>query len=219
MIGCPEHIALSLKAAREGITLIKNEGVLPLDRKKIRKLALIGKLGDKGNIGDHGSSRVYPAYIVTPLQGLKKAADGIEIVCCDGSDIEEAKKAAKDADAVVFVVGLNFDDEGEFIEVQGNDENGFDSAGGDRRHSLGLHADEIALINEAGPLNKNSAVVLIGGNMIMMTEWIDKVSSVLMAYYPGQEGGTAIAEILFGDVNPSGKLPFVVPYRKATFRL
>jgi beta-glucosidase len=215
VIGCPEHIALSLKAAREGITLIKNEGVLPLDRKKIRKLALIGKLGDKGNIGDHGSSRVYPAYIVTPLQGLKKAADGIEIVCCDGSDIEEAKKAAKDADAVVFVVGLNFDDEGEFIEVQGNDENGFDSAGGDRRHSLGLHADEIALINEAGPLNKNSAVVLIGGNMIMMTEWIDKVSSVLMAYYPGQEGGTAIAEILFGDVNPSGKLPFVVPYRES----
>ncbi|NLO48972.1 MAG: glycosyl hydrolase [Clostridiales bacterium] len=215
VIGCPLHIALSLKAAREGITLLKNENVLPLDRKQIRKLALIGKLGNQSNIGDHGSSRVYPSYVVTPLEGLKKAADGIDIIYCDGSDPAEAKRAAKTADAVVFVVGLDYNDEGEFIEAQESDENGFDSAGGDRKYSLGLHSNEIELICEAGPLNKNSAVVLIGGNMIMMTDWIDKVSAALMAYYPGQEGGTAIAEILFGDVNPSGKLPFVVPCRES----
>ena len=64
-------------------------------------------------------------------------------------------------------------------------------------------------------MNRNSTAVLIGGNMIMMTEWIDAVSSVLMAYYPGMEGGNVIAEILFGDVNPSGKLPFVVPVRES----
>ena len=86
--------------------------------------------------------------------------------------------------------------------------------GGDRKDSLGLHKDEIELIKAVGPENKNSAAVLIGGNMIMMTDWKDYVNAILMAYYPGMEGGTAIAKIIFGDVNPSGKLPFVVPYRE-----
>ena len=63
-------------------------------------------------------------------------------------------------------------------------------------------------------MNSNSVVVLIGGNMIMMTEWYDKVNAIIMAYYPGMEGGTALAEILYGDVNPSGKLPYVVPYQE-----
>lgn len=215
VLGCSEHVSLALRSAREGITLIKNEGVLPFDKRKIKKLALIGKLGDRENIGDHGSSRVYPKYVVTPLQGLKKAAPDTEIVYCDGSDIEAAKKAAREADAAVFVVGYDHFDEGEFIEHAGSGVGDFDSMGGDRKHSLGLHKDEIELIEAAGPENKNSAVVLIGGNMIMITEWMDKVSSILMAYYPGQEGGTAIAEILFGDVNPSGKLPFVLPFNES----
>ena len=84
--------------------------------------------------------------------------------------------------------------------------------GGDRKTSLGLHADEIELLQQVGPVNPKSTAVLVGGNMIMMTEWYDCVNSVMMAYYPGMEGGTAIAEILYGDVNPSGKLPYVVPY-------
>ena len=85
------------------------------------------------------------------------------------------------------------------------------SVGGDRKEGLGLHADEVALIQAVGPVNKKSAVVMIGGNTITTKEWQDCVGAVLMAYYPGQEGGTVIAEILFGDVNPSGKLPFVIP--------
>ena len=102
------------RAAREGITLVKNEGVLPLDRAKVRKIAVIGHLADKPNIGDYGSSRVRPAYVVTPLEGLRKATDA-EILYADGKDLEEAKKAAGAADAVVFVVGYNHDDEGEFV--------------------------------------------------------------------------------------------------------
>lgn len=86
---------------------------------------------------------------------------------------------------------------------------------GARRFSLGLHKNEIELIKAVGPVNKNSAAVLIGGNMIMITEWKDCVSAILMAYYPGMEGGKALAEILFGDVNPSGKLPFVLPYNES----
>ena len=209
VVGCPEHIAVAKEAAEKGITLIKNENVLPLKRGEVKKLAVIGKLGNAENIGDHGSSQVRPAYIVTPLQGLQSADENCEVIFNDGSDIESAKKLAKEADAVVFVVGYNHDDEGEFV-AEDEAENYTGAIGGDRKKSLGLHDDEVTLVREVGPLNEKSTVVLIGGNMIMMTEWYDCVNAVLMAYYPGQEGGTAIAEIIYGDVNPSGKLPYVV---------
>ncbi len=213
VVGCAEHIALAKRAAEESITLIKNEQVLPLKKQEIKKLAVIGKLADYENIGDHGSSCVYPNYVVTPLQGIKAAAPDAEILYADGSDVEAAKKAAAEADAAVFVVGYNFDDEGEYISGDdfGSMSGAAESVGGDRKPGLGLHKDEIELILQAGPLNKKSAVVMIGGNTITMKEWQDSVGAALMAYYPGQEGGTAIAEILFGDVNPSGKLPYVVP--------
>ena len=214
VVGCQAHIDLAKKAAEESITLIKNKGVLPLNREKIRKLAVIGELGDTANIGDHGSSQVRAAYIVTPLQGLKTAAPACEIVYDDGSDPEKAKKTARDADAVVFVVGYNHHDEGEFVseEQSGNYLGGI---GGDRKAGLGLHGKDVELLQAVLPENPNHAVVLIGGNTIMMTEWADQANAILMAYYPGQEGGTAIAEILFGDVNPSGKLPYVIPWQES----
>ncbi len=210
VVGCKEHIALAKKVAEKSITLVKNEGVLPLDRAKVKKLALIGKLGDTANIGDHGSSRVRAAYTVTPLEGLRAANPDCEILFNDGSDVESAANDAKKADAVVFVVGYSHDDEGEFVSAEQTG-NYLGGLGGDRKAGLGLHADDVALIRAVAPVNANHAVVLIGGNTIMMTEWYDVAKSILMAYYPGQEGGTAIAEILYGDVNPSGKLPFVVP--------
>ena len=213
VVGCPEHIAVAKKAAEEGITLIKNSGALPFSRAGVKKIALIGKLGASENIGDHGSSWVRPPYVVTPKAGLEKAAPDTEILFADGSDLEAAKEAARSADKVVFVVGYNHDDEGEFVsEDQMSNYTG--GIGGDRKKSLGLHEEDIALIKAVAPENSESVVVLIGGNMIMMTEWYDDVNAVIMAYYPGMEGGTALAEILFGDVNPSGKLPYVVPYRE-----
>ena len=211
VVGCPEHIAVAKEVAEKGITLIRNEDVLPLKKEEIRKLALIGKLADTQIIGDHGSSQVRPAYVVTPRQGLEAVNPGCEVILDDGSDLDRAKALASEADAVVFVVGYNYDDEGEFVS-EDQSQNYTGAMGGDRKESLGLHADEIKLVQEVGPVNEKSIVVLVGGNMIMMTDWYDKVNAVLMAYYPGQEGGTAIAEILYGDVNPSGKLPYVVPY-------
>ncbi len=211
VVGCADHIAVAKEAAEKSITLLKNEGVLPLRRSETKKLAVIGKLADKPAIGDQGSSWVRPPYVVTPLEGLQKANDQCEVIFDDGSDIGRAKKIASEADAVVFVVGYNHDDEGEFISENEAD-NYIGSQGGDRKTGLGLHADEVALVQQAGPVNQNSTVVLIGGNMIMMTEWYDCVNAVIMAYYPGMEGGTVLAEILYGDVNPSGKLPYVVPY-------
>ena len=214
-LGTKEHIALAKKAACEGITLLKNEGnTLPFCKKKTKTVALIGKLAKKGNIGDWGSSRVYPAYVVTPFEGVQNVlGSDAEILYSDGSDLAEAAKIAQEADAVVFVVGYDHDDEGEY--VADDPDNAYTGAIGGDRENLGLHKDEVELIQTVGPVNQNSAVVLIGGNMIMMTEWKDCVSSILMAYYPGQEGGNAVAEILFGDVNPSGKLPFVVPYKES----
>lgn len=215
VIGCKEHIALALQAAREGITLIQNKNnILPLNKKTVKKLAVIGKLGNAEVIGDHGSSRVLPAYVITYLQGLEKIAPGVEIVYDDGTDLEKAQETSASADYVLFVVGYNHDDEGEYITE--DTENAYiEYQGGDRRYSLGLHDDEIELLQQVGPTNKNSIAALVGGNMIMMEEWKDCVGAVLMTYYAGMEGGTALAEILFGDVNPSGKLPYVVPYKES----
>lgn len=209
-----EHVALALQAAREGITLIKNQNVLPLDKKTDKKILVLGKLAEKENIGDHGSSRVYPPYVVTPLQGLSKVSPESELIYYSGEDLAHAKELAEKADAVIFVVGYNYDDEGEYItEDQENNYTG--AVGGDRTKSLGLHEDEVALLKAVGPVNTNSTAVLIGGNMIMMEDWKDTIGAIMMAYYPGMEGGTAIAEIIFGDVNPSGKLPYVVPFQES----
>lgn len=214
IIGCADHIAVAKKVAEKSITLIKNNNVLPLKRESVKTIAVMGKLADKPNLGDRGSSWVRPPYTVTALEGIQKANPGCSTIYVDGSDLEQAKKAAAEADAVVFVVGYNYDDEGEFVAIEEN-ANYLGAAGGDRKTSLGLHNDEIKLIQTVAPVNQNSVVVMIGGNMVMMTEWYDCVNSVLMAYYPGMEGGTALAEILYGDVNPSGKLPYVVPYQES----
>lgn len=208
VVGSKEHINLAHQCAREGIVLIKNENhVLPLNKKE--RILILGKLGNTPNYGDHGSSQVYPAYIVTPLQGFKNLAGEENISYYDGMDLEKAKKLAAMADAVVFVVGCNHDDEGEYVS-EDEDDQYLGATGGDRR-SLSLHEDEIELINAVAPVSKKCTTVLIGGNTILTNEWEDNVDSILMAFYPGQEGGTAIAEIIYGDINPSGKLPYVVP--------
>lgn len=215
VIGCREHVELALEAARKGITLIQNKNnVLPIDKNKAERIAVFGKLANKGNIGDYGSSRVFPKYVVTPLQGIAKVAKDVEVIFYDGTDMDHAKKLAADADYTLFVVGFDHNDEGEYVSESQTDAY-TEAMGGDRKDTLGLHKEDIELIKNVGPVNKNSVVALIGGNMIMIDEWKDCVSSILMAYYPGMEGGTALAEILFGDVNPSGKLPFVIPAKES----
>ncbi len=211
---CKEHVSLALESARKGITLLKNEGnILPLNKKETKKLLVLGTLGNSEPTGDHGSSWVRPPYVISPVQGFKMISPDTEVIFDKGDDLEKAKTLASQADAVVFVVGYDHNDEGEFISA--DESEGFTGfTGGDRRFSLGLHQNEIDLIKAVGPVNNNSAAVLIGGNTIMITEWMDSVSSILMAYYPGMEGGRALAEIIFGDVNPSGKLPFVLPYKE-----
>ena len=235
VLASEEHVNLAREAAEKSITLIKNDNNnLPLNKSNIERLAVIGKLADKGNTGDYGSSRVYPPYVISPLEGIQKEASGIEVIYSDGSSIEEAKELAKNVDAVIFVVGYDHDDEGEYVggdfydvdgdskshndEVELKDQMAagavFEAVGGDRINSLGLHEDEIKLINEVSKENANNVVVLVGGNMIMIDDFKDNVSSIIMSYYSGMEGGTALANIIFGKVNPSGKLPFVIPHKE-----
>ena len=212
--GCKEHIDVALDCARESITLIKNqENILPLDKMKIKKIGVFGKLASKENIGDHGSSRVFPKYVVTPIEGLKTIGEKIEYVVYDGNDVDTAKELSKSCDCIIYFVGNDNDDEGEFMTAQTED-NYTKQIGGDRVKTIGLHDNEIKLINAVSSVNNNGIVVLIGGNTITVDEWEHNVKGILMAYYPGMEGGTALAEIIFGDVNPSGKLPFVIPRKQ-----
>lgn len=205
LIGSENHIALALEAAEQSMVLMQNrQSVLPLDKSKSKNVLVLGELAAVENIGDHGSSRVIPSYVITPIQGLKNLyGDIVSFSHETGEDIERVKRLAKAADAVIFVVGYNQDDEGEFIDYGGA------IVGGDRQ-SIRLHENESKLLQELGPLNQNSVAVLIGGSAIIVEEWKDKVNGIIHAFYPGMEGGTAIAKTIFGENNPGGKLPFTV---------
>jgi beta-glucosidase len=206
LIASQEHRALALEAAEKSIVLLKNErSVLPFARSAVKKVLVLGRLGDTANIGDHGSSRVHPPNVVTPLQGLRKQlGPDAQVTYSDGENLNEARRLAVDADAIVIVVGCTHKDEGEFVTM------GAAKYGGDRA-SLDLSKDESALIRAVAPLNPKTVVVLIGGSAILMEGWKETVPAILHAFYPGMEGGTALAKILFGSVNPSGKLPFSIP--------
>jgi beta-glucosidase len=205
LIACSDHRAIAQEVAEKSIVLLKNEGaILPLDPHKVKRLAVIGKLASQDNLGDHGSSHVFPPQRVTILDGLHSYATGQMIVeYADGSDPQAASTIASHADAVVIVAGCRAEDEGEYISEGG-------SVGGDRV-DLALRKDEVALIQMVAEANPVTVMVLIGGSAITMEEWRTRVKAILMAFYPGMQGGTALSRILFGEVNPSGKLPFTIP--------
>jgi beta-glucosidase len=120
-------------------------------------------------------------------------------------DPQKTQALAAWADAVVVVAGCDHRDEGEYITGR--------TRGGGDRDSLSLHPKDIELIRTAAGENKACAVVLVGGSAIMTEEWKQAVPAILMSWYGGLEGGTAIARTLFGEVNPGGKLPFTIPAR------
>lgn len=205
IIGCDEHVSLARKVAEKSMVLLKNEHkVLPFDENKIKNLAIIGDLGNLINTGDQGSSRVRQYNVVTPVQGIKNyVGDKANILYNDGSDLESAKQTAKSTTAVIIVVGYTYKDEGEYIKE-------YLRKVGDRQ-SISLKSDDIHLIKEIAGVNSTCVVVLVGGSAIYMEEWKDLVPAILMAWYSGMEGGNALADILFGKINPSGKIPFTIP--------
>jgi len=188
-----EHQSIARKIAENGIVLLKNkEALLPLNIDDLKKLAVVGpnanyKFGGGDMLSGGGSSVNYPPYEITPLEGLKqKCRDRVEI-------IETPSKA----DVTILFAGLNH-------------EHGMDAEGEDKS-SFELPLEQIELIKRTVKQNPNTIVVLINGSPIAMNGWIDSVPSVIEAWYGGMEVGKAIANVLFGDVNPSGKLPLTFP--------
>lgn len=207
LIACPEHIALAREVAEKSITMIKNDNkLLPLDRSRIRSLAVVGDLAKVENIGDYGSSQVHPPYVKTFMQALEENYPDVNVNFVSSASVIGKADVIKNADAVIVLCGMRHGDEGEYIFVIGGD-----------RKDLGLKNKEISMLKTVGLLNKNTAAVIMGGNVIRMSEWKNDINSILMAYYPGMEGGNAIADIIFGKVNPSGKLPFAIAKKDSDY--
>lgn len=210
------HADLAYKCAAEGITLLKNKNnILPLHRnnkKRAWKITVLGRLADCENIGDKGSSQVYTPYVVTPLQGIIQAADGAEVIYYDGENESHCKRIAKESDVVIIIAGNDYYDEGEYIKPD-SDTNKVKRYGGDRA-CLELKEEDIRIIEAVASVRNDAVVALVGGGMIIPGTWREQVAAIMLLYYPGMEGGTAFADVLFGKKNPGGKLPFVIPQNK-----
>ncbi|TAI47743.1 beta-glucosidase [Flagellimonas allohymeniacidonis] len=220
IIGQPSSIDLARIAAEEGMVLLKNENVLPFKKESGKTIAVIGRLANLENTGDHGSSDSTPIYVTTPFEGIKthQEALGNTVILNDGSDVASAKALAQRADEVILLVGFTHEDEGEFIvwkretmeaSAEAGKFLGDTKIGGDREN-LRLNQPDEALIKALSPTNQNLAVVYVGGSAIDLSPWENEVPAILFSWYSGMEGGTALAHILYGDVNPSGKLPFSI---------
>lgn len=201
-----EHHRLARSVAGETMVLLKNEDdLLPLA--KGMKLAIVGPFAQKPRYQGGGSSHINPTQLDVPIEEIKKLAGGsASIVYAQGfhleSDdldtvlIEEAKEAAGKADAVVIFAGLP---------------DRYESEGYDRKH-LHMPANQSQLIDEIASVQSNVIVVLMNGSAIEMP-WLNQAKSILEAYLGGQAAGGAIADLLFGEVNPSGKLTETFPMK------
>jgi len=229
MVAAPGHIAVAQEAAEKSAVLLKNNGLLPLSRSA--KIGVFGKLAAMENTGDNGSSRVNPPHVITAIQGLSRYLERPDLALSGSEDdLKAAASAAVGLDAAIIVVGTTAEDEGEFIPGRmGDDAAAIDEAtdnagalgagrdrGGDRE-TLRLPPDQVALVNAVAKSNPNTVVVIVSGSAIISVEWADQVAGILQTFYSGMEGGTALARLLYGEVSPSGKLPFTVAQDEADY--
>ncbi len=203
------HVELARQAAERAIVLLKNrDDLLPLENRSGLRIAVVGDLADIANLGDRGSSFVTSSAVTTPLAGLRARADQTTLVHFPSdADLD----TLREFDVAIVVAGLTYKDEGEFIPVAQQEAEGGELARGGDRADLALPEHERQLIQRVARAAAKTVVVLEGGSAILVDEWIDMVDALLMAWYPGREGGHAIAKVLFGDVNPSGHLPVSWP--------
>lgn len=219
LISNKDHVDLAREAAEKSMVLIKNEGVLPLASGKGKKVLVLGRISDMENTGDHASSNSTSLNVITPYEGILAfhAELGNKVDLYDGPDINVAVEKAKEADQVIVIVGYTFEEEGEYINYWDDMEKsaaagkllGKKGMGGDRS-SLRLPPEDEALIKAVSGRKENTVIVYVGGSAINMNAWEKEVPAILFAWYSGMEGGKALANILYGKVNPSGKLPFSI---------
>ncbi|MCT3698282.1 glycoside hydrolase family 3 C-terminal domain-containing protein [Elizabethkingia anophelis] len=224
-IASEDHMAVAKEIGEEGIVLLQNNNnVLPINTDKVRKIAVIGENAIKMMTVGGGSSSLKVKYETLPLEGIKsrfgKKADvqfargyvgdvggeynGVK----SGQNLKDDRPAsellneavalAKKSDVVIFVGGLNKSD---YQDSEGHD-----------RKGLGLPYNQDQLISALAKANKNLAVVLVSGNAVAMP-WVKEVPAIVQGWYLGSEAGNALAAVLAGDANPSGKLPFTFPVK------
>ncbi|WP_319520448.1 glycoside hydrolase family 3 C-terminal domain-containing protein [uncultured Martelella sp.] len=249
VVASADHAALAREASARSMVLLRNETadnalVLPLTPASLSSLAVVGRLSDTANTGDHGSSDVRAPYVVTPLAGIKKALEGTNVTVRAETDgnAEKAAAIAGKCDAAIVIVGYTSADEGEFVdgsvasredllalypEPKSDGERkmrqealqamgggmsvvGGDNVGGDRQ-SLALPAEDVALIRAVAAANRRTIVVIQTAGAVIINDWKDQVPAILIGWYAGMEGGNALADIIFGKANPSGRLPYPIP--------
>jgi beta-glucosidase len=223
--GSPEHSLVARTVAEEGIVLLKNDNnILPVNLATTKKILVVGENAVKRMTVGGGSSSLKAKYEISPLDGIKALVGSqAEIIYVKGyespavkeqdvqgakapenKDIDvvglrmEAVQAAKNVDVVIFIGGLN---KNEYQDCEGLD-----------RTTLSLPYEQDALIQELAGANPRTAVVIISGNAVAMP-WVKEASAIVEAWYSGSEAGNALARVLFGEINPSGKLPFTFPVR------
>ena len=221
-LNTPAHQQTARKIAESGMVLLKNDqALLPLSAGHLRTVAVIGENGNRMICHSGGSSELKSMFEITPLAGIiRRAGPGVTVTYAQGYQhtpskwetpklplldpallVDQAVTAAKNADVVLYVGGLNHDD-------------GIGDSEGTDRTDLTLPYGQDDLIAKVVAANPHTAVVLISGGAVTMP-WLSKAPAVLQAWYPGMMSGDAIADVLFGDVNPSGKLPFTFPKQLA----
>jgi beta-glucosidase len=221
----PEHYEAARKIAGEGIVLLKNDNkVLPIDLNKTKKLLVVGENAIKMMTVGGGSSSLKVQHECTPLEGILAAVgDKAEVVyergyvgdvtgdyngVVTGQDLSESRSedkliadavaAAKQADAVIFIGGLN---KSAHQDCEDSD-----------RYGLELPYAQDKTIEALAAVNPNLTVVIVSGNAVAMP-WVDKVNGIMETWFSGSQTGHALADVLFGKVNPSGKLPFTFPVK------
>jgi beta-glucosidase len=212
LLGTPERAKTALKIAEESIILLKNNQALPLKLKDIKTLAVIGDNAIRKHSRGGGSTTIKAKYEITPLEGLQKRfgnsvkinlAQGYTVSkdfkAVDKALIAEAVKTAAASDAVIVFGGLNHE--------PGND------CEGDDKPDMKLPYGQDELIKAVLKANPNTVVVMIAGSPVEMGEWITDAKGLILTSYLGMETGTALAEVLAGDVNPSGKLTYTIPVK------
>lgn len=220
----PAHSQLALEAARQSMVLLKNNGILPLDRRKIKRIAVIGPNADSKNAlrGNYHGDASHP---VTVLAGLRNEAGAdIEILTTNGctlalppdvsydvtqnAEAQNAIELARRADVVLFIGGLDAGLEGEEMPTSYQ---GFDR--GDRL-DIELPRPQRDLLRELAATGRPVVLVNLSGSAMALTWEDENLAAIVQAWYPGQNGGTAVADVLFGKTNPAGRLP-VTFYRSA----
>ena len=204
ILACPEHREIARRSAEESAVLLKNDGILPFSP-KIKKVAVIGPHADNKRIVGSWWCAYKPDETVTVLEGVKSLLPNAEVICemgCtldiedkDYSQIDKAVDLAKNADVVILCVGEDQADSGE----------------SNSKSRLTLPLVQRELVKRVSEANKNTALVLFTGRPLVLTDIQDKVGAILNMYFPGTEGGNAVARLLFGECSPCGKLTMSFP--------